>query len=71
VHPSLIAGEDDSEFALECGNLEVEAMVVTIEDSNTTLAELLEGWVCINKMSIWCLVSLSFGFLNPDIAFNL
>jgi hypothetical protein len=71
VHPSLIAGEDHSEFALEDRNLEVEAMLITIKDSDMTLANLLVGRVCINNMSVWCLVGLSFGFFNPDIAFNL
>jgi hypothetical protein len=70
VHPSLIAGEDHSEFALECRNLEVEAMLIKIKDLKTALAELLEGRICINKMSLWCLISISFVLFNPDIACN-
>jgi hypothetical protein len=68
VHPSLIACEDNSEFALEGRNLEFEAMLITIKDSDTTLAGLLVGRVCINDMSIWCLVGVSFCLIYPDIA---
>ena len=60
VHPSLMAGKDHTVFALEGRNLVVEAMLTAIEDSNMTLAVLLVGRVCINCMSIWCLVGVSF-----------
>ena len=71
MHPSLIGGEDDSEFALEGRNLEVETMLITIKDSNTALTEILAGRVCIEKMPSWCHVGVTFGPLHPDIAFNI
>ena len=71
MHPSLIGSEDHSEFALESRNLEVKAVLITIKDSNTALAELLAGRVCIEKMPSWCHVGETFGPFNPDIAFNL
>jgi hypothetical protein len=61
VHPSLIAGEEHSEYALKGRNLVFEAILITIKDSDTSLAGKLVGWVCINNMSIWCLVGSSFG----------
>jgi hypothetical protein len=70
VHPSLIAGEDHSEFAFESSYLEFEAILITIKDSDTSLARLLVGWVFINNMSIRCLVGIYFGTLNPDVAFK-
>jgi hypothetical protein len=71
MHPSLIAGEDHSVISLEGRNLEVEAMVITIKNSDASLAELLVGWVRKNKMSIWCLVAVLFFLFNPDIALIL
>ena len=71
MHPSLIACEDHCEFALEGRNLEVEAMLIMLKDSDTTLAGLLASWGCKDSMSIWCLVGLYFGPLNPDIAFSI
>ena len=71
MQPSLIAGEDHCESALEGRNLVVEAMLITIEDSNTTLAELLVGWILINKMSNRCSVVELLCLLNPDIALIL
>jgi hypothetical protein len=71
VHPSLIGGEDHSEFALEGCDLEVKAMLITTKDTDIALAELLVGRVCIEKMSSWCHVGVTFGPLNPDIAFYL
>jgi hypothetical protein len=68
VHPFLIAGEDHAEYALECCNLKAESMLITIKDSDATLAGHLEGRVCNNFMSIWCLVDVSFGLFNPDKA---
>jgi hypothetical protein len=65
-----MADEFHTEFALEGRNLEVEGMLIAIKDSDTTLAGLLVGRVCINFMSIWCLVRVSFGVFNPDIAFK-
>jgi hypothetical protein len=38
VHPSLIAGEESTEFALQGRNLEVEALLIMIKDSDATLA---------------------------------
>ena len=69
MHPSLIAGEDHNEFALEGSNHELEAMFVAIEDIDTTLAILLVGRVSINNMSVWCLVDVFFGPCDPDITF--
>jgi hypothetical protein len=71
MHPSLIGCEDHSEFALESRNLEVKAVLITIKDSNTALAELLESRICIEKMPSWCHVGETFGPFNPDIAFNV
>ena len=71
MHPSLICSEYHSEFALESRNLKVEAVLITIKDSDTTLAKLLAGRVCIYKMPIWCHVGETFGPFNPDIAFNV
>jgi len=71
MHPSLIGSEDHSEFALKGRNFEIEAVLITIKDSDTALAELLEGRVCIEKMPSWCHVGVTFGPFNPDIAFNL
>ena len=68
MHPSLMAGKDHTVFALEGRNLVVEAMLTAIEDSNMTLAVLLVGRVCINSMSIWCLVGVSFAETSPDIS---
>jgi len=56
---------------LEGCDLEVEAMLITIKDTDTALAELLVDRVCIEKMSSWCHVGVTFGPFNPDIAFNL
>jgi hypothetical protein len=53
---------------LECCNLKAESMLITIKDSDATLAGHLEGRVCNNFMSIWCLVDVSFGLFNPDKA---
>lgn len=70
MYPSLIAGEDYTEFALEGRNLEVEAMLIAMKDSYTTLPGCHVGWVWINNMAIWCLVGLYFGPPNPLIAFE-
>ena len=70
MHPSLIAGKGHTEFAFESSNLKVEAILITIKDSDPSLAGLLVGRVCSNKMSIRCLVGLYFGPFYPDIAFN-
>ena len=70
MYPSLIAGEDHTEFALERRNLEVEALVISFKYSDTTLARLLVGRICINNMSLWCLVGVTFGLFYPDIAFK-
>jgi hypothetical protein len=69
VHPSLIAGEDHTEVALEGRNLVVKAMNVTTNQFDTTLAGFLVSRLCINKMSSWCLIGASFGRFKPDIAF--
>jgi hypothetical protein len=71
VHPSLIAGEDHCEFALDGRNLEVEAFIIAIKDLDMTLAGRLVGRVCIYNMSFWCCVGVSFGLFNPDIALRL
>ena len=71
MHPSLIAGEDHCEAALEGRNLVVEAMLIAIEDANKTLAELLVGWILINNMSNWCSVVELLCLLNPYIALIL
>jgi hypothetical protein len=71
VHPPLIAGEDNSESALDGCNLVIEAMLISIKDSDTTLAGLLVGRVCINNMSIWCLVGLYLGPFLPYFALNI
>ena len=68
MHPSLIAGEGHTEYALECCNLIGKAILITIKDSDATLAGHQEGRVCKNFMSIWCLVGVSFGLFNPDKA---
>lgn len=65
-----MAGEVHCEFALNSRNLEVEAMLITIKDSDTTLAKLLVGRVCINFMSIWCIVGAYFCPFSPYNAFN-
>ena len=70
LHPSLVAGEDHTECALEGSNLAVKAMLISIKDSDSTLTELLVGRVCINNMSIQCIVGIYFGLLKPDVAFN-
>ena len=70
MHPSLIAGEDHTEFALEGRNLVVKALLTTIKDSDTTLTGLLKGRFCINYMPVRCIVGACFGPFNPDIAFN-
>ena len=70
MHPSLIAGEDHTEFALEGRNLVVKAMLITIKDLDMTLAETLVCRVCMNNMPIWCLVGASFGPFNPDITLS-
>jgi hypothetical protein len=71
VHPFFIAGEGYGVFALKGSNLVVEAMLSPIKDSDTTLAGLLPGRICIDKMSRWCLVGEILGPLDPDIAFNI
>ena len=48
VHPSLIAGESHGVLALNGRNLVVEAMISTIKDSDTALAGLLPGRICID-----------------------
>ena len=70
MHPSLIAGEDHTEFAFESRNLEFEAILISIKDSDTSLAGLLVGRICINNMSIWCLVGVNFCPFDPDVAFK-
>jgi hypothetical protein len=67
--PSLIAGEDHSKITYDGLNLVVETMLTTIKDSDTTLAGRLVAWICINNMSIFCLVGVSFGPFIPDIIF--
>jgi hypothetical protein len=65
-----MAGEDHSEFACIDLNLEFEALLITLKDSDTTIAGRLSGRFCKNNMSFWCYVSLCFGTFYPDIAFN-
>jgi hypothetical protein len=71
VHPSLITCEIDGVLALKGRHLVVEATISTIKDSETTLAGLFPGRVCIDIMTICCLVGETLGSLDPYIAFNL
>ena len=71
VHPSLIAGEGHGVFALKGSNLVVEAILSTIKDSDTTLAGILQGRICIDSMTSCCFVGETLGSLNPDVTFNL
>jgi hypothetical protein len=69
LHPSLIASEFHCELAMKGRNLIVEAMLITLKDSDTTLAGRLVGWVCINNMTIWCrVVALFCPFV--DVTYN-
>jgi len=65
-----MAGEDHSEFACIDRDLEFEALLITLKDSDKTIAGLIGGRFCKNNMSFWCYVSLCFGPFFPDIAFN-
>jgi hypothetical protein len=65
-----MAGEDHSKFACIDRDLEFEALLITLKDSDTTIAVLLCGRFCNNNMSFWCYVSLCFGPFYTDIAFN-
>jgi hypothetical protein len=65
-----MASEDHSEFACIDRNLEFEALIIALKDSDTTIAGLLGGRFCKNNMSFWCHVSVCFGPFYPDIAFN-
>jgi hypothetical protein len=65
-----MAGEDHSEFACKDRDLVFEALLITLKDSETTIAGLLGGRFCKNNMSFWCSVSLCFCPFHPDIAFN-
>lgn len=71
MHPSLIGCEDDCVFALKCHDLEVEAALITIKDTDTALADLLVGRFCIEKMTCRRHICVTFGPLNPDITFKL
>jgi hypothetical protein len=57
VHPFFIDCEGHSKFAFEGRNLIVEAILITIKDSDIDFAKVKVGGLCINNMSIWCLVS--------------
>jgi hypothetical protein len=70
LHPSFIASELYSEYAMKYRNLEVEALLFTLKDSNTTIAGALEGRVSTNNMSIWCLVGAFFGPSTPVITYT-
>jgi hypothetical protein len=68
VQPSLIAGDHHSEFTLDGRNLVFKAIIITIKKSDTALAGChLEGWVCINLISFFCIVGMFLGLFSPVI----
>ena len=71
MHPFLVAGESHAVFALKSRHLEVEATLTTIIDSDTALARLLPGRVCIDTMTRFCHIGKTLGPFDPDIAFDV
>ena len=71
LHPSFVANDYYPVFAMKYRNLVVEAMLVTLKDSDTTISGLLVGRVSTNNMSIWCLVGAFFGLSTLVIAYIL